>query len=112
MEDPLFNDRIADFAQTAVGTNAGVSATQAAIDTHVFMVTGIDVSGDAAALVTIESPASTVLWQQRFASAFVLNKIWDHPVIKGAPGAAILVKVSASTTHSEANIYGIVAGSV
>lgn len=105
-EDQILNARLYDFEVTAVGTSSGVTATQTAVTGEKFAVTSISCSGDAAALVTVESPASTILWQERFASAFTLNKDWDEPVIVGAKSAAILVKVSASTSHSEANIGG------
>ena len=90
---------------TNTGTNAGVSATQAAPGVNkALMCLAIQVSGDAAALVTIESPASTVLWRQRFAGAFALAEEFAPGAIVGAANAAMLVKVSASTSNSEANI--------
>jgi hypothetical protein len=70
-------------------------------------VSGIQVSGDAAALVTIESPSGTVLWQKRYAAAFQDNVMFnDDSAIVAAVGADVLVKISASTSHSEANIQG------
>lgn len=96
------------FSATAVGTNAGASATQAApSDTgrHYFC-SGIQVSGDAAALVTIESPAATILWKVRMTAAFDRAFSFAPGTIVGAKGAAILVKVSASTSNCENNIQG------
>lgn len=94
------------FSGTGVGTNAGVTVTQAASGTKTFVCTGIQYSGDAAALVTIESPASTILWKKRFAAAFSGSENFAFAPLAGAAGAAILVKISASTANSEANIQG------
>ena len=41
---------------TGVGTTAGVTVTKAAVEDRQFAVTSIHCSGDAAAVVTIESP--------------------------------------------------------
>lgn len=90
---------------TNTGTNAGVSATQAAPGASLKLTClGIQVSGDAAALVTIESPASTMLWRERFAAAFTKEVTFDPGTIVGAVNAAMLVKISASTSNCEANI--------
>lgn len=90
---------------TGVGTNAGVSVEQAAGTSKTHHVHGIQCSGDAAAIVTVESPASTILYRKRFAAAFNMSERFDVP-LRGAAAAAVLVKVSASTTNSEANIQG------
>lgn len=97
------------FRQNAVGTNTGATATI----THpgasgiTLCVTGIEVSGDAACVVTIESPASTVLFTLRFAAAFVQTVTFWPGTMPGAPAADVLVKISASTTHCEANIQAV-----
>lgn len=91
---------------TGVGTNAGVTVTQAGAAGKVQVVSGIDCSGDAAAIVTIESPSGTVLWRKRFAAAFNTSVPFPDGSIAGPSAAAVLVKVSASTSNSEANIYG------
>jgi hypothetical protein len=83
--------------------------TEAASGSRRHCVTGIQCSGDAAALVTIESPASTVLYRKRFAAAFNMNERFDVPIV-GAAGSAILVKVSASSSNSEANFQGFTTG--
>lgn len=90
---------------TGVGTNAGVTVTQAAATGKTHHVHGIQCSGDAAAVVTVESPANTILYRKRFAAAFNMNERFDTP-LRGAADAAVLVKVSASTSNSEANIQG------
>lgn len=102
-------NRVKDrFKGTGVGTNAGVTVTQAAPSNgnDCYCVTGIQCSGDAAAVVTIESPAATILYRKRFAAAFNMSETFEAGVMKGAAGQAILVKVSASTANSEANIQG------
>jgi hypothetical protein len=68
-------------------------------------VTAIQCSGDAAALVTIESPASTILYRKRFTAAFTLTEGFATP-LKGADSNNVLVKISASTANCEANIQG------
>lgn len=98
----------ARFTGTGVGTNAGVTVTQAAPSdvADQYFVTGIQCSGDAACVVTIESPASTILYRKRFAAAFTLSERWDKEELMAAAGQAVLVKISASTSNSEANIQG------
>jgi hypothetical protein len=65
---------------------------------------GIQASGDAACLVTIESPAGTILYKKRFAAAFTLSERFDVGDLMGASGGDLLVKISASTSNCEANI--------
>ena len=97
------------FNASAADTNGGgVTATQAAPSAadDRYDVTGIQCSGDAAALVTIESPASTVIWRKRFAAAFTVSEQFAPGTVQGAAGQAVLVKIDAATTNSEANIQG------
>ena len=98
----------ARFQGTGVGTNAGVTVTQAAPTevTDRYCVLGIQCSGDAAALVTVESPASTILYRKRFAAAFTLSERWAQEELQAAEGQAVLVKISASTSNCEASIQG------
>lgn len=91
---------------TGAGTNAGVTVTSTGVASRVKGVTGIQVSGDAAALVTIESPASTILWRKRFAAAFAVSEAFMLGQIEGPTGQDILVKISASTSNCEANLQG------
>lgn len=92
-------------SNTGVGTNSGVTVTLNAVATDVYYCTGIQCSGDAACIVTIESPASTILWRKRFAAAFTLSETFPPGAIQSAlKNQAMLVKVSASTSNSEANI--------
>ena len=92
---------------TGVGTNSGVTVTQAAGGQGTRHSVGhIACSGDTAALVTIESPASTVLWKKRFAAAFNHSETFDPGLYEAGDNAAVLVKISASTSNCEANIAG------
>lgn len=108
MSDNLFRSVSSRWSETGVGTTAGVSTTHAAESDTAYrhMVSGIQCSGDAACIVTIESPASTILWRKRFAAAFNISESFPIGCISGAVGQAVLVKVSASTANSEANIQG------
>ena len=97
------------FSGTGVGTNAGVTVTEAAgTGSAKHSVTGIQCSGDLAALVTIESPANTVLYRKRMTgTGWVLSEQFPIGAIVGSAAGAILVKVSASTANSEANLQGV-----
>lgn len=92
---------------SGVGTNAGVTVATTAVAGTAYTCSGIDASGDAAALVTIESPAGTVVWRKRFAAAFNTSAYFEPGCIKGIPGDLIQVKISASTTNCEASINWI-----
>jgi hypothetical protein len=103
-----YDEKARDFwTSTGVGTSAGVTVTKAAVAGESHVATSIDASGDTACIVTIESPASTVLWRKRFAAAFTTTANFEAGTIKGAFGDALLVKISASTSNCEANISGI-----
>lgn len=104
--DPLLLCIADRWSEAGVGTNSGVTVTHAANQNMVHVVTGIQVSGDAAALVTIESPASTVLWKLRFTGAFDRAYPFPPGVLAGVFGGALLVKISASTSNCEANMQG------
>ena len=95
-------------ATAATATTGGVSATITAPTTpRHYSVSGIQTSSDAACLVTIESPASTVLWRKRYAAAHAASEEFELGTIVGAAGAAVLVKTSASTSNTEANIQAL-----
>ena len=90
---------------SAVGTTAGVTATHnLTTGANNSVCTGIQGSSDAAALVTIESPAGTVIWRKRFTAAFTFSE--GFVALPGAAKQNILVKISASTANCEANIQG------
>ena len=91
---------------SGVGTNAGVTVSHTLTSgADHCVVTGVQGSGDAAALVTIESPAGTAIWRKRFAAAFTFSENFTGPVL-GASGQNVQVKISASTANCEANIQG------
>jgi len=95
------------WSTTVAGTNGGATATYAAGAAGSRHAVGaIQCSGDAAALVTVESPAATVLYRKRFAAAFNMSERFDPPLV-GAAASAVVVKVSASTSNSESNVQGI-----
>lgn len=99
-------DRGVNFTGTAVDTNGGgVTLTIAAVTNKAHFLYDLDVSGDAAALVTVESPASTVLWRRRASAAFAWDRSFTVP-IRGAVGQALVVTISAGTTNTEANAQG------
>lgn len=95
-----------DAASNAVTGGGAVSATMSigSDSDALFSPVGIQCSGDAGALVTIESPAGTVKWRKRFAAAFSFSEGFLLGAIKGTKGQDMLVKVSGSTTNAEANI--------
>lgn len=106
MSDPHRRKAEAFWNATGVGTNAGVTVTKAATVGKKHVVTHISGSGDAAALITIESPASTVIWRQRASAAGGFSFTFPPGELECASNTAVLVKVSASTSNSEANIAG------
>ncbi len=111
MGDSYFGKVRARASSTSTGTNAATSATIAAPATDTaarrWFVTGIQVSGDTACIVTIESPASTILWRKRATAAFAFSEAFPPGTIMGAVGAAVLVKISASTSNCEANLQAM-----
>jgi uncharacterized protein YhbP (UPF0306 family) len=107
MGDYYYSEDVARWSGTGVGTNAGVTVTIAGVAGQKPSVRGIQYSSDAAAVVTIESPAATILWRKRFAAAFQESEVFELGTIMAGSGAAILVKISASTSNCEANIQGI-----
>ena len=108
MTDFIASKVEAPFSGTGVGTTAGVTVTQNAPSEAMdkYVVYAIQCSGDAAAVVTVESPANTILYRKRFAAAFTLSEVFNGGLF-AAEGQAVLVKVSASTANSEANIQGV-----
>lgn len=92
---------------TNVGTNGGVSVTLAAIAASKFVVTHISGSGDAAAVVTLETPTGTVVWQKRFAAAFTFSENFHYGEYESTMNSTVTLKISASTSHCEANLGAI-----
>jgi hypothetical protein len=105
--------------ETAAGTNSGASATAAAdtvtdtgtktafsVDrTHI--VESISGHGDADAVITIESPAATIIWESKLdvsAEGFSFN--FPGIEVVGVPGQAILGKIASSSADCQVNITG------
>lgn len=109
MGDYYFSKIRDRYAATAADTDGGgVTATIASPgSTEKLIATGIQASGDAAALVTIESPSGTVLWRKRFGGAFTMSETFVLGTIVGAQNGAMLGKVSAGTTNSEVNLQAV-----
>tara|TARA_Y100000401_G_C8317735_1_gene223499 strand:+ start:374 stop:727 length:354 start_codon:yes stop_codon:yes gene_type:complete len=107
------------FSETAVGTDSGASATHAAeavADTgssssvtvnRTHVVTSISGHTDADSIITIESPASTVVWQSKI-DVSVEGTSFNFPgiAVEGVPGAAILGKIASSSSDCQVNISG------
>lgn len=104
--DRYYDKIISRWEEDDVGTNAGVTVTKAAVANRKHAAVHISGSGDAAALVTLESPASTILWRKRFAGAFTFSETLPLGCFEGVDNSAMLVKISASTANCEANIAG------
>jgi hypothetical protein len=84
----------------------GITVTRSDPGDGALYATGVQCSGDAAALVTIESPAGSVLWRKRFTGVFNMAETFAPGTLGGLDSEAMLVKISASTTNSEANLEG------
>jgi len=106
MGDPFY-DKINDrWEEDGVGTTAGVTVTKSAVTGKELVGAYVSGSGDAAALVTVESPASTILWRKRFTGAFTFSETLPTGCYRSAAGGALLAKISASTANCELNLAG------
>lgn len=108
MPGSYFYERIyAAWSATGADTDGGgVTVTKTAETGKRHVAAAIQCSGDKACLVTIESPASTVLWRKRVAGAFTMSETFEPGTVVGADGGALLVKLSDGTTNAEANLQG------
>ena len=109
MGDYFFGKVKDRWTSTAADTNGGgvtVTKTAPSPTTKKLIATQISVSGDAAALVTVESPAATVLWRKRYAGSFSDTVTFVPGTVAGADGQAMLVVISAGTANTEANLSG------
>lgn len=89
---------------TGAGTNAGVSVTNSAVTGKSHRVCHISGSGDAAATVTIEMPAGTIKWRQKYAAAFTFGHNFA-PALQAPGSTDVVLKISASTSSCEANLH-------
>ncbi len=95
------------WSETGMNTAGGVTVTHpAGAAGTVHVCSAIQCSGDAAALVTVESPAGTIKYRKRFAAAFNLTEKFPVASVRGTAASAMVVKISASTSNCEANIQG------
>jgi hypothetical protein len=91
---------------TAVGTTGATTLTLgAAVAGKGHTCSALQASGDSAGLLTVESPAGTVIWRKRFSAAFATSEVFDPPLV-GASGQVLNVKLSASTSNAELNAQG------
>ena len=56
--------------------------------------------------MTLESPASTVLYTKRFTAGFRMSESFPAGTLVGPVASAMLVKVSGSSANAEANLQG------
>jgi hypothetical protein len=97
------------FSATAAGTNSGATATHAAVTGQTYVVTNISGHGDADAVITIESPASTVLWEGKLdVSAEGFNFSSGPVTIPCGRSAAAVGKIAASTSDCQVTISGYI----
>ncbi len=106
MADPYRRKAELPVKATATGTNGGATATISGVANKSIVVEQISISSDLAALITIESPNDTILWQMRFAGSFAATITFPPGMLFGPAGQDANVTLSASTSHSEANIMG------
>jgi hypothetical protein len=95
------------FSATAVGTGAGATATQAAQTGATYIATAISGHTDTDSLITIESPAGTVLWESKIdISLEGFSFHFGGLYVPGVADAAIVGKVASSAADAQVNISG------
>ena len=95
------------FSATAAGTDSGASATRAADATQGYVVKNISGHCDADCVITIESPAATILWETKVDVSVDGGQFEYSPYIPTtARNTAILGKISASTADCQVTISG------
>lgn len=105
--DPFLQYVVDRWTETGVGTTAGVTVTKLGSANLTHIVTGVQVSGDLAALVSLQTPSGTTIWRLRYAAAFDRSYSFPLATKQGAPGKDVLLLISASTAACEANLDGI-----
>jgi hypothetical protein len=96
------------FSATAVGTDSGATATQSADASQRYVVTNISGHGDADAVITIESPASTVVWESKIDVSVEGFSFDFSPTIPCAINTAVLGKIAASSADCQVTISGYI----
>jgi hypothetical protein len=94
------------FSATAAGTNSGATATKAAVDGVTYVVTNISGHVDADSIVTIESPATTVLWESKVDVSLEGFSFNFSPTIPCPRGGAAVGKLSASSADCQVTVSG------
>ena len=95
------------WSETAAGTDSGASATHAAETGVTHIATSISGHVDADAIITIESPAATVLWQSKIdisveGTSFAFSGLF----VPASSGGVVLGKIAASSSDCQVNISG------
>tara|TARA_R110001583_G_scaffold1177_3_gene9750 strand:- start:2241 stop:2555 length:315 start_codon:yes stop_codon:yes gene_type:complete len=97
------------FSATGLGTDSGATATMAADTYQRFVVTNISGHVDADSVLTIESPASTVLWESKIDVSVEGFSFDFNPCIPTvAVNTAILGKLASSSADCQVTISGYV----
>ena len=95
------------FQATGVGTTGTAVAPPAAVADSQHVVTNIAGHADADCVITIESPADTVLWQSALDISVEGFKFGFSGLrIHGVKGQAIIGKTSAAAADSQVTING------
>lgn len=89
-----------------MAASGGVTVTKSGATGFRYGAVGIQASSDAAAVVTIEAPAGTLIWSKRFAAAFTHSETFYPGTVEAGANVNLLVKVSANTSKAEANMQG------
>ena len=97
------------FSATAAGTGSGATATQAADSSQAFVVTNISGHVDEDQTLTIESPASTILWEAKI-DISVEGTSFNFPglMIPCDRNTAVLGKLAGSSSDCQVTISGCV----
>jgi len=91
----------------AVASGGGALAVSHAAETNrTHVASSIDISGDAASLIQINSPVGTVLWTVRYSAAFADGFDFADGYLTGAVGQLLRVRIASSTSTCEANMSG------
>lgn len=106
----VFRDRAESaWSQSTVGTNAGATLTITGVTGKRLVLESYQVSGDAAALLTITYTKAGVSTTQkvRYSAAFVDKFVYPPGAIVGDTATNITLALSASTANCEVNATGV-----
>tara|TARA_R110000751_G_scaffold74548_1_gene150526 strand:- start:604 stop:921 length:318 start_codon:yes stop_codon:yes gene_type:complete len=94
------------FSATAAGTNAGATATQALSVGIAYVALNISGHTDADSVITIESPAATILWEGAVDVSVDGIGFDFNPRIPAPRGGVIIGKIASSTADCQVTISG------